>query len=293
MGVPTTAAKGPLVRTLNRTGLLAMFAIALGLVALRGVPAFSQAASPAPSASVQPEAVVLPSPGPMPTGREGELIGYGREIIEHTQETVGKNVRSGMSCEACHIDAGTKAHAGSLRGIYANFPQYNKRSDHFITLQDRLAECFMYSMNGTPPAYSSHEMIALTAYIAYISRGATIGEGFKGQGYIDFSPDHEPSVSSGAKVYTTRCESCHGADGQGSAAFPPLWGPKSFNGGAGMHRLTTMSAFVRYNMPYGSPPDTLSKQEAYDVSAYVLSHPRPVFQKDRMITFPAQRADTF
>jgi cytochrome c len=54
-----------------------------------------------------------------------------------------------------------------------------------------------------------------------------------------------------------------------------------------------MSAFVRYNMPYGGPPNVLSKQEAYDVSAFVLSHPRPHFDKTRLISFPAQQAGTF
>ena len=31
--------------------------------------------------------------------------------------------------------------------------------------------------------------------------------------------------------------------------YPPLWGAKSFNDGAGKNRLVTMSALVRYNMP--------------------------------------------
>jgi cytochrome c len=70
----------------------------------------------------------------------------------------------------------------------------------------------------------------------------------------------------------------------------PLWGAKSFNSGAGMHRLATMAAFVRYDMPYGSPPNTLSAQQAYDVSAFVLSHARPMFSATRPISFPAQPA---
>ncbi len=198
-----------------------------------------------------------------------------------------------MSCEACHLAAGTKAHAGSLLGIYADFPQYNKRSNHYITLQDRLAECFLYSMNGTPPAYSSREMIALTAYIAYLSRGAVVGRGFSGLGYVRFNPDHAPSATAGAAVYAQRCAGCHGATGQGTAVFPPLWGARSFNGGAGMHRLWTMSSFVRYNMPYGSAPNVLTRQQAYDVSAFILAHPRPRFDKKRPIVFPPQQAGTF
>ena len=262
----------------------------LGLAALAGASLLFVSAHDRTAAETS---VVLPSPEPMPTGAEGALIAYGRDIVHDTQRYAGKYIGAGMSCEACHLGAGTQRHAGSLRGIYALFPQYNKRSGHFITLQDRLTECFLYSMNGTPPAYSSHEMIALTAYIAYLSRGAVIGKGFPGQGLVNFTPDRTPSIAAGKTVYATRCLSCHGANGQGGGAFPPLWGPKSFNGGAGMHRLTTMSAFVRYNMPFGSAPNTLSRQEAYDVSAFVLSHPRPKFDKKRMIVYPPQAAGTF
>ncbi len=267
-------------------GIVAFAGVLLALTSLIGEPA-RQLVNASP-------AVAVPAPGPLPTGAEGALIAYGRDIIENTHRDVGRYAKAGMSCEACHLAAGTRAHAGSFRGIYATFPQWNKRAHRFITLQDRLAECFLYSMNGTPPAYSSREMIALTAYIAFLSRGAPVGVGFPGQGFVNFTPDRAPSVAAGSAIFTQRCASCHGADGQGKGgAFPPLWGPKSFNGGAGMHRLTTMSAFVRYNMPYGAPPDTLSKQDAYDVSAFVLSHPRPTFNKSRSIAFPAQRADTF
>lgn len=270
-------------------------ALALSACSERATSAPGVAAAPGASA-VTPAAIAdtdAPALGPLPRGAEGALIAYGRNIFHDTAGSVGKYIRAGMSCEACHLDAGTKAHAGSLRGTYAEFPQYNRRSKHFITLQDRLAECFLYSMNGTPPAYSSREMIALTAYIAYLSRGASVGRGFTGQGLVNFKPDRAPSLTSGANVYGRRCAACHGAAGQGGASYPPLWGAKSFNNGAGMHRLTTMSAFVRYNMPYGGPPNALSKQEAYDVSAFVLSHPRPKFDKARLIAFPAQRAGTF
>ena len=77
------------------------------------------------------------------------------------------------------------------------------------------------------------------------------------------------------------------------AIYPPLWGAKSFNSGAGMHRIATMAAFVRYNMPYGGPANVLSKQAAYDVSAFILSHKRPSFDRTRSIAFPPQSAATF
>jgi thiosulfate dehydrogenase len=41
-----------------------------------------------------------------------------------------------------------------------------------------------------------------------------------------------------------------------------------------MARLRTAASFIRYNMPYDLP-GTLGDQEAFDVAAYVNSHPRP------------------
>ena len=62
----------------------------------------------------------------------------------------------------------------------------------------------------------------------------------------------------------------------GGYLFPALWGPKSFNVGAGMARLNNAAAFVKQNMPLGQG-GTLSDQEAFDVAAYFTSQPRPDF----------------
>ena len=59
--------------------------------------------------------------------------------------------------------------------------------------------------------------------------------------------------------------------------FPPLWGPDSFNDGAGMHRLIASASFIRANMPLATTYDkpALSVEEAWDVAAYVNSQARP------------------
>jgi thiosulfate dehydrogenase len=41
-----------------------------------------------------------------------------------------------------------------------------------------------------------------------------------------------------------------------------------------MARLRTAASFIRHNMPYDLP-GTLTDQQAFDVAAYVNSHPRP------------------
>ncbi len=186
----------------------------------------------------------------MPTGTYGALVRYGRDIIENTHKDMPDNVTAGMSCEACHMNGGTKPHGGSFVGVYAEFRQWNKRANRFIALQDRIAECFLYSMNGRPPAYTSREMEALTTYIAFLSKGQPVGAKPTGYAYEQFEPNHRPDPQAGASVYGQRCSACHGADGGGlDGHYPPLWGSKSFNDGAGMHRLNTMAEFVRYNMP--------------------------------------------
>jgi thiosulfate dehydrogenase len=229
----------------------------------------------------------------LPAGASGDLIRYGRELIVNTRAHMRGYVVANLDCQACHVAGGTKPKGGSFVGIYGQFPQWNARSHRMIALQDRLAECFLYSMNGKPPAYNSREMIALVAYIAYLSRGTPVGATPDPSVKLTkFAPPQPANAPRGAALYAQKCSACHGAGGAGSAAFPPLWGPSSFNGGAGMHRLWTMAAFVRYNMPQ-TAPGSLTSQEAYDVAAFVLSHARPKFQGTRPVGFPVRPAKYF
>ncbi|HET9097099.1 MAG TPA: c-type cytochrome [Candidatus Baltobacteraceae bacterium] len=230
----------------------------------------------------------------IPAGHVGDMVRYGYELIMQTRTHLGRPyITANMDCAACHVNGGTKARGGSFVGIAAQFPQWNARAKRVISLQDRLAECFLYSMNGRPPAYDSREMEAMVAYITYLSRGTKIGSKPDPAVRIaHFNPPAAPDAKRGAQIYSQKCSMCHAANGAGSPGYPPLWGPKSFNDGAGMHRLWTMAGFVRYNMPKNAA-GTLSDQESYDVSAYVLSHSRPKFDKTKIVTFPSEHAGYF
>ena len=111
----------------------------------------------------------------LPSGPVGQSIAYGRTIVVDTQTTMKGYVGAKMSCAACHLAGGTQPKGGSFVGIYGAFPQWNRRAHRVIALQDRIAECFLYSMNGRPPAYDSKAMIAVVAYIAWLSRGTPAG----------------------------------------------------------------------------------------------------------------------
>ncbi|MGX9460426.1 c-type cytochrome [Shewanella sp. A14] len=87
------------------------------------------------------------------------------------------------------------------------------------------------------------------------------------------------STERGMTVYQAHCQVCHSEDGQGQviagiSALPPLWGPQSYNWGAGMHRVNTAAYFIYENMPLGKSVQ-LTTQQAWDVAAYINSQDRP------------------
>jgi thiosulfate dehydrogenase len=53
--------------------------------------------------------------------------------------------------------------------------------------------------------------------------------------------------------------------------YPPLWGPDSYNHGAGMNRLIKASQLIKGNMPLGATAgqSLLTDEEVYDVAAFV------------------------
>lgn len=160
-------------------------------------------------------------------------------------------------------------------GVYGRFPQYRARTGTVNVIEDRVNDCFERSMNGQALAAGSQEMRDIVAYMAFLSRGIPVGATVAGQGLPQLSVTAGDS-GTGAGLFASTCARCHGSDGQGSAVATPLWGPNSFNIGAGMARVRTAAAFIRYNMPFDQP-GTLTDQQAFDVARFVTLQPRPDF----------------
>ncbi|HEX7272628.1 MAG TPA: c-type cytochrome [Casimicrobiaceae bacterium] len=228
--------------------------------------------------------LVIPGADSMPTGALGDAVRYGQTIVNDTQNTVASYVGNGLTCSQCHIGGGTVVYAAPFAGLPGLFPEYRSRTGRVETLEERINDCFLRSMNGQVlPAYS-REMIALLAYIGWLSQGVPGGVEVTGRGFRDIRSPTPPDATRGKALYAERCSACHGANGQGvrasgrGYAFPPLWGADSFNQGAGMARVSIAAAFIQTKMPLGAG-GTLTDQEAYDIAAYVTSQPRPAFSK--------------
>lgn len=229
----------------------------------------------------------------VPAGDNGPLIAYGYELITRTFANIGPEVEeramrfagNNLTCQNCHLDAGTNRYAMPLVGIFRTYPKYSTRDRRVISLAERLNECMVRSMNGRPLPDESREMRALLAFVRYIGDAPPAPAQSAPE-----APPLPPDTSRGAEVFVTVCAACHQPDGLGRRAgsandadgyvFPPLWGPDSFNDGAGMDRYQRIVGFVRRNMPRGIDPlhPQLTSQQAWDVSAYVIAQPRPRYK---------------
>jgi thiosulfate dehydrogenase len=218
----------------------------------------------------------------IPEGPLGEAIRFGERILTHTRDTVPQYSGNALNCTSCHLDAGRKPYSSPWVGVWGVFPEYRGRNARVNLMEDRVNDCFERSMNGRPLPMDSAEMRAILAYMQWLSRGVPTGQDGPGRGFKRITAPEPPNGKRGERVYAEKCALCHGNDGEGTynekgeTVFPPLWGPRSFNIGAGMARVNTAAAFVKANMPFAQD-NTLTDQEAFDVAEFFTHQPRPDF----------------
>jgi sulfur-oxidizing protein SoxA len=107
------------------------------------------------------------------------------------------------SCADCHGDV-----AISMRGVAARYPSFDTQSRRPIDLEQRINLCRTAQQQASPLAFESHDLLALTAYVARQSRGMPIA--------IDDSAALHPFLEMGEKLYYERqgqlnlsCAQCH------------------------------------------------------------------------------------
>ena len=221
-----------------------------------------------------------PPESAVPEGPDGDMIWAGLQVFENTQSHARQYVGNALNCSNCHLDRGRRANSAPMWAAYVTYPRYRSKTRQVNTLEERIQGCFRFSMNGRTPPTDSPEVRALISYFHWLATGLPVGITPKGAGYPQLpAPPQPPDIQHGATVYAANCAMCHGTNGEGREAhgtevFPPLWGPRSFNWGAGMERISTAAAFIKANMPYGAG-EMLTDQQAWDVAAFVVSHPRP------------------
>src|SRR4029453_11746543 len=132
-------------------------------------------------------ALAAPAPASIPSGPLGDSIRLGQRIVTDTQSVVKAYVGNGLTCANCHLDAGRQAYAAPLVGLTGLFPEFESRSASGQSLEERLNDWLVGSMNGRKLPSASSEMVALLAYIAWLSQGVPTGAAVTGRGFKDIA----------------------------------------------------------------------------------------------------------
>ena len=191
------------------------------------------------------------------------LVASVTAISAHAQDAKAGETKVAM-CIGCHGIPGYKA---SFPEVY-QVPMISGQNAKFITASlsaYKKGERKHPSMRGIADTLSDQDIADIAAY-------------YEGHGKVDGAAPAKAAPAPSAKVaeLLTKggCVACHGANGEGMGALPPLWGPKSYSIGASMSRIERAASFIYHNMPQ-SAPGTLTHQEAFDLAAYINSKPRP------------------
>lgn len=226
----------------------------------------------------------------IPNDQYGADVRLGQRIFTQTPAVARRYSGNGLACSNCHLDAGRRTHAAPLWAAYGMYPAYHAKNDRNITLEERIQQCFRFSLNGIAPALDTPEIHALVSYAHFLAKGAPVGVEMLGRGFPEIArTGFDPNPTRGGAVYKAKCANCHGDDGQGqktaagSYANPPLWGLDSYNKGAGFARHDLLAGFIKANMPLGQG-GTLSNQEALDLAVFINLQIRPADPRKGLLT---------
>jgi len=297
----------------RKNRLIVGLAIGAGL----SVGAFAQspaggavaAATPAAAAAPIQKDWLAPDVSKLPDDKYGQSVRQGKTLMEQTYKHIGPEVKdaskrfagNNLACTSCHMESGGRKFGNPWVGTFVSFPQYRGREDAVSTTEERINGCMERSMNGRKLPLDSAEMKAMMSYLHFLSTGLPVGAKLEGGGTLKLKAlARAADPVAGKVVYASSCVACHGENGQGMRRgkagdadgyqFPPLWGPDSYNNGAGMARMTLAAGFIKGNMPSGITHLTtvLTDEQAFDVAAYVNSQPRPV-KSHLEVDFPARK----
>jgi sulfur-oxidizing protein SoxA len=107
------------------------------------------------------------------------------------------------ACADCHGDA-----TETMKGVAARYPTYDKALARPVNLEQRINFCRTNHQQATPLAYETHDLLALTAFVAKQSRDVAISTGD--------DPQLAPFLAKGRELFMQRqgqlnlsCANCH------------------------------------------------------------------------------------
>jgi sulfur-oxidizing protein SoxA len=109
-----------------------------------------------------------------------------------------------VACGACHAE-------GSMRGVAARYPRYDRSLERVVNLEQRINACVTGKQRGAALAWESDELLSITTFVARQSQGLPISVAVDGPARATFER--------GQKLHATRvgqlnlaCTNCHDAN---------------------------------------------------------------------------------
>ncbi len=230
-------------------------------------------AEPVPARPSAPRAEYLP---PLPAQAPGALqaqVLRGQELLLDTRHQLPAHTGNSLVCANCHFSAGLneggKNDGFSLVGVAARLPS----NDPGLGLEPRVAACFRRSLNATPPPAGGPEMLAILAYLRWISAGVPFLSDVPWLHTAPLTSAAPADLAAGQRTLREICAPCHGPNGQGTRIAPALYGPQSYSTQSPILHAGILERFIHDNMPRGKPD--LSGTSAVDVAAFVRAQGRP------------------
>lgn len=173
--------------------------------------------------------------------------------------------KAGKSCASCHGDA------KEMRGVAATYPKYDPVTKKPLNLELRINACRTRNMQADAYKFESPELLGITTYVKYQSRGMPIN--------VKVDGEMAPFLAKGKEFYYQRrglldlaCKHCH-EDGEGKNIRANLLSQGHINGfptyrlkwqkvGSLHRRLRGCNSQVR-SEPYGFGSDEFVNLEVF------------------------------
>ncbi len=134
--------------------------------------------------------------------------------------------KAGKSCASCHGDA-----EESMKGVFPVYPKYVEKLGKLENLEQRINRCRTSNMGAKAWKWDKDNLLAMTAYIGYISRGMPMSVKIDGPAAPFFEKGKEFFFKRRGQLDMS-CKHCHYdhagqyiradllSEGRGGGAFP-------------------------------------------------------------------------
>ncbi len=152
-----------------------------------------------PESTVQPDYMIYVAPdvASIPNDATGNMIRYGKQILEETYKMLGPEsglptsyVGNRLSCSNCHLETGRAAYGQPWAVVWYKYSaKYNSptsvtdpeepgswsaRTNSYLTMKNRIHDCTMRSMNGFKLPDDSYELNSMVEYMKWLSTGIKV-----------------------------------------------------------------------------------------------------------------------